>query len=275
MATAERRIFVLGHRGMLGHVVCRHAEEVGWEVVTSATRYAAAARDPLIEQVRESGASVVVNCLGLTKQRTDDRAALFVANAVFPVQLAMRMLPTQYLIHASTDCVFAGTRGEYRVDDEMDATDAYGFSKLLGEGVSRLPRVTVIRVSVVGPDRGDGRGLLAWFLRQPANEATPGYVNHRWNGITTLEWATLALTHAEEHIRGGLVPKVSQPGTECVSKYDLLCTFRDTLTPGREVAAIHAPESIDRTLVPTDRRPPFIQQLRRVAAWYPIAPHDE
>src|SRR6185437_14510266 len=130
--SAERRMFVLGHRGMLGHVVARYAAEAGWEVVTSPLRYAAGARDPLVEQVRESGASIVVNCLGLTKQRSDDRAALYMANAVFPVQLAMRMQPTQYLVHASTDCVFAGTRGDYRVDDECDATDAYGFSKLLG-----------------------------------------------------------------------------------------------------------------------------------------------
>lgn len=270
MGSAERRLFVLGHRGMLGHVVCRYAEEAGWEVVTSPLRYTAAARDPLIEHVRESGTPVVVNCLGLTKQRTDERAALYLANAVFPVQLAMRMLPTQYLIHASTDCVFAGTRGNYRVDDEMDAVDPYGFSKLLGEGVSRLAHVTVLRVSVVGPDRGDGRGLLAWFLRQPSNEPTPGYVNHRWNGITTLEWATLALAYAEEYIRGGMVPKVSQPGSECVTKYDLLCTFRDALVPGRDVAPVEAAETVDRTLVPTDRRPPFVQQLRRVAAWYPL-----
>jgi dTDP-4-dehydrorhamnose reductase len=128
-------------------------------------------------------------------------------------------------------------------------------------------------VSVVGPDRGDGRGLLAWFLRQPSNEPTPGYVNHRWNGITTLDWATLALAYAEEHIRGGLVPKVSQPGSECVTKYDLLCSFRDALAPGREVAPVEAAVTVDRTLVPTDRRPPFVQQLRRVAAWYPIPQH--
>jgi len=270
-ASAERRMFVLGHRGMLGHVVARYAAEAGWEVVTSAIRYGAGARDPLVEQVRESGASIVVNCLGLTKQRSDDRAALYMANAVFPVQLAMRMQPTQYLVHASTDCVFAGTRGDYRVDDECDATDAYGFSKLLGEGVARLPHTTVLRVSVVGPDRGDGRGLLAWFLRQPPEAPIPGYVNHRWNGITTLEWATIAQAYAEQHIRGGFVPRVAQPGTDAITKYQLLCAFRDAFAPARCVAAVEAPETIDRTLAVTDKRPALGQQLRRLAAWYPGA----
>jgi dTDP-4-dehydrorhamnose reductase len=266
----ERRVFVLGHRGMLGHVVSRYAAEAGWEVLTSSVRYGASPRDALIEQVRDSGASVVINCLGLTKQRSDDRAALYLANAVFPVQLAMRMLPKQYLVHASTDCVFAGTRGGYQLGDECDATDPYGFSKLLGEGVSRLANVTVLRVSVVGPDRGDGRGLMAWFLRQPADRPVSGYVNHRWNGVTTLEWATLALAHAEEHIRGGVPPKLSQPGIESVTKYELLCAFRDAFAPEREVAPVEGPEPIDRTLVTTDPRPPLAQQLRRVAAWYPL-----
>jgi dTDP-4-dehydrorhamnose reductase len=269
-AATERRVFVLGHRGMLGHVVARYAADAGWEVITSPARYGAGTRDPLIEQVRESGASVVINCLGLTKQRSDDRAALYVTNAVFPVQLAMRMSPSQYLVHASTDCVFAGTRGGYRLDDECDATDAYGFSKLLGEGVSRLANVTVLRVSVVGPDRGDGRGLLAWFLRQPAGQSIPGYVNHRWNGITTLEWATIALAHAEEHVRGGIPPKLSQPGTEGVTKYELLCAFRDAFAANRCVVPVEAPTAVDRTLVPTDERPPFAQQLRSLAAWYPL-----
>jgi dTDP-4-dehydrorhamnose reductase len=275
MALTDRRMFVLGHRGMLGHVVCRHAAEAGWEVLTSPLRYGAAARDPLVERVRESGASVVVNCLGLTKQRSDDRAALYLANAVFPVQLAMRMMPTQYLVHASTDCVFAGTRGNYQVDEERDATDSYGFSKLLGEGVARLGRVSVLRVSVVGPDRGDGRGLWAWFVRQPIDQPIPGYINHRWNGITTLEWATIALAYAEDHLRGASPPKVSQPASESISKYELLCAFRDAFAPDRDVAAVEAPQTIDRTLAPTDQRPPLAQQLRRLAAWYASGPSPE
>lgn len=263
-------MFVVGHRGMLGHVVCRLAGESGWEVLTSPVRYGAGARDPLIEQVRDSGASVVVNCLGLTKQRSDDRAALYLANSVFPVQLAMRMRPGQYLLHASTDCVFAGVRGQYRIDDECDALDAYGFSKLLGEGVGRLPHVTVIRVSVVGPDRGDGRGLLAWFLRQP-REGIPGYVNHRWNGITTLEWAMLALAYAETHVQGGFVPKLTQPGTDPMTKYELLCAFRDAFARDRCVSAVEASVAVDRTLVPTDVRPPIAEQLRQLAVWYPVS----
>ncbi|SRR5579883_169901 len=269
---AARRMFVLGHRGMLGHVVARYAAEMGWTVLTSEARYEGRARDPLIEDVRASGATAVINCLGLTKQRSDDRAALMMTNAVFPVQLAMRLDATQYLVHASTDCVFAGTRGQYRIDDRCDAADAYGLSKALGEGIARVPNVTVLRVSVVGPDQAGGRGLLAWFLRQPRDRPIPGYVNHRWNGVTTLEWATIAVGYAAAFAAGWPVPRLTQPGTESGSKFDLLCAFRDALARDRCVAATQGSEAVDRTLVPTDRRAPIREQLARLAAWYPIDP---
>ena len=54
-------MFVLGHRGMLGHVVARFATESGWNVFTSELRYGASPRDSLVEEVRDSGASAVIN----------------------------------------------------------------------------------------------------------------------------------------------------------------------------------------------------------------------
>jgi hypothetical protein len=55
-----------------------------------------------------------------------------------------------------------------------------------------------------------------------------------------------------------------------MTKYEVLCAFRDAFAPERCVASVQGAESVDRTLVPTDRRPPFAQQLRRLAAWYPL-----
>jgi dTDP-4-dehydrorhamnose reductase len=272
MTDGARVAFVLGHRGMLGHVVARCAGEAGYDVITSDERYRGAPRDALVEHVRESGAGLVVNCLGLTKQRGDDRASLYLANATFPIHVATRLRPTQFLVHASTDCVFAGTRGGYRIDEEYSAVDAYGFSKALGEAVARWPNVTVIRVSVVGPDRANGHGLLEWLLRYTAGRDIPGYTNHRWNGITTLEWAGLALAAADARRRGDPVPRIAQPGTTVITKYELLGTFRDLFAPDRRVAMTDAPEAVDRSLTPSDMRPPIRVQLERMAAWYPLRP---
>lgn len=263
-------MFVLGHRGMLGHVVARCAADAGYEVVTSDVRYAAERADPLIAAVRDSRAAVVINCLGVTKQRSDDPAALYLANGLFPADLASELGPSQYIVHASSDCVFAGVRGEYRIDDPLDAVDAYGFSKILGESISRWPNATVLRASVIGPDRGDGHGLLAWFLRQPADRPVPGYTNHRWNGITTLDWAFIALECAAARTRGETVPSLIQPGTPVVTKYELLCAFRDLYAPHLTVAESTGTAAVDRSLIPSDARPPIRQQLEQLGAWYPV-----
>lgn len=272
MTTVTPRVFVLGHRGMLGHVVARVFADRGYAVETSADRYGGDPRDSLIEAARESGCGAVINCLGSTKRRNGDRSELYINNALFPVHLAARLRPDQHLIHASTDCVFDGQRGGYRVDDEPDAPDDYGFSKRLGEMIAGRPNVTILRVSIIGPDRPDGRSLLAWFFRQPAGSEVPGYTNHRWNGVTTLEWATIALAVLEKRRHGQRVAPVMQPGTAAVTKYDLLVAVRDAFGLTTRVVPTETPVAVDRTLVPTDRRDPIRAQLERLRDWYGALP---
>lgn len=259
------RVFVLGHRGMLGHVVARAAAERGHEVVTSSERYAGSPRDPLIEAVRATRCPAVFNCLGSTKRREQDLPDLYLANAQLPAHLAARLHPDQHLVHASTDCVFDGQQGNYRVDDEPTAGDAYGFTKRLGEMIADRPNVSVIRVSIVGPDyRPHSRGLLAWFLDHSSTEPVPGYTNWRWNGITTLEWSDVAF----EAIDRGSGGDVVQPATVPISKYELLLKFRDAYRTKHEIAPVAAPSAIDRTLVPTEKRAPIDLQLKRLRDWY-------
>jgi dTDP-4-dehydrorhamnose reductase len=268
------RVFVLGHRGMLGHVVARAVAGRGHEIVTSSERYDGSPHDPLIETVRASGCPAVLNCLGSVKRRDSDRAELYAVNALLPVHLAVRLRPQQHLVHASTDCVFDGRRGQYRVDEEPSAEDSYGFSKRMGEVIANRPNVTVIRVSVVGPEqRTEARGLLAWFLRQPTDTEIPGYIDWRWNGITTLEWASVALEVVERRRRGEPLAPIVQPGIAPMSKYELLVAFRDVYATGHRVAPSRAPRAIDRTLVPTEERAPIAEQLAQLRAWYgtPVA----
>ena len=110
-------VFVAGHRGMLGHMVTRHLTENGFEVRTSDARYGGSAADALVAAARASDARYVVNCIGRIWQKSMDAADLFLANALLPLHLAQKMRPEQHLFHASTDCVFAGDRGGYAVDD--------------------------------------------------------------------------------------------------------------------------------------------------------------
>ena len=79
---------------------------------------------------------VVVNCIGAVKQAAaaQDPVLAIEVNSLFPHQVADQCSAAGVrLIHISTDCVFAGTRGHYSEDATPDASDLYGRSKLLGE----------------------------------------------------------------------------------------------------------------------------------------------
>lgn len=260
-------VFVAGHRGMLGHVVARYLEENGFPVVTTGARYEGHAGDALVAAARSSGARYVVNCIGRIWQKSMEPTELFRANALLPIHLAQSLRPDQHLFHASTDCVFAGDRGSYDVSDVPDADDEYGVSKQLGEGVRHWPNASVLRVSIVGPDLGGGHGLLPWFLSQPEDRPVRGFVNHFWNGITTLEWARILVERITRLERGEPNLAISQPGTQRVDKYTLLCLFREAFGTRHEIVPVEASPGIDRTLVPTETRPPIADQLAMLTRW--------
>jgi dTDP-4-dehydrorhamnose reductase len=259
------RVFVLGHRGMLGHVVARFLEQQGCEVVTSPARYGGAARDPLVETVRDSGSAWVVNALGRIKQKTEDPSELYLANSVFPLHLRTRLRPEQRLIHASSDCVFSGRRGQYSIADERDAEDVYGLSKALGEAAAQSGRCWVIRTSIIGPELGKGWGLMGWFLRQSGEVS--GYTNHLWNGITTLEWAAIAweLMNGQLSAEGPLIQAGTSPA---LSKCEVLRLIGKAWCVAVRVRPTEAKDAVDRTLLPTLKRPDLEHQLSRLRAWY-------
>ncbi len=259
------RVFVIGHRGMLGHVVARYLAEQGMEVATTEARYAADPRDPLVEAVRDSGCEWVVNALGRIKHKSQSSDELYRANSLFPIHLAARLKPNQRLVHASTDCVFSGRQGAYLVNAERDAEDVYGFSKLLAEVVACPNTRYIIRTSIIGPELGTGYGLMGWFLKQTG--PVKGYKNHLWNGLTTLEWAKVC----HEIMDGTLRPAgpLVQPGVwPPVSKAELLSMLGRIWNHPITIDPMEAAEAVDRSLKPEVVRPPLEQQLGELRKWY-------
>lgn len=258
------KVFVLGHRGMLGHVVARYLREGGHEVLTSELRYTGMPRDPLVESVRESGCAWVVNAIGKIHQKSPAPAELFLANARLPVHLGRRLARQQRVLHAGTDCVFSGRRGGYRVDDECDAGDLYGFSKILAEAAAEPGRCLVLRTSIIGPETASACGLMAWFLGQ--REPVRGFRNHLWNGVTSLEWAKVCAALIEERLPAA-APVLQVAAARAVSKYELLRLIAERWPGCAEVRPVDAPERVDRTLVPQLARPALEQQLDELRAW--------
>jgi dTDP-4-dehydrorhamnose reductase len=168
----------------------------------------------------------VINCVGLIKQRDEasDEALTLRVNAEFPHRLAKRCGEAgARLIHFSTDCIFAGTKGNYTESDPPDAADLYGQSKHQGE-VADAHSVT-LRTSVIGHELATNLALLDWFLSQ-RGQAIRGFTKAIYSGFTTLEMARIAdriLTHHTD--LSGVWHVASEP----ISKFGLLELCREKL----------------------------------------------
>lgn len=162
---------------------------------------------------------VVINCIGITKQKIADVATAIAVNALFPHELAdLCELFGARLIHISTDCVFSGHKGDYTEQDTPDPIDLYGHTKLLGE-INR-PGCLTIRTSIIGRELRGQNGLLEWFLSQ---QKVKGYVGVIFSGLTTQALAgVLGDIIADYPTLSGLYHIASKP----IDKYSLLTWLR-------------------------------------------------
>jgi dTDP-4-dehydrorhamnose reductase len=259
MVRAETpRVLVLGATGMLGSMVL-HFLARDERVETSAAARRAAALDG-VRVLPFAGAGDlgivdghdwVVNAVGVIKPRIreDDPGDVENAirvNALLPHELARAAADAgARVIQIATDCVYSGIRGSYVETDPHDALDVYGKTKSLGE--LQAPNVYHLRASIVGPEVGPPRSLLEWFRGQPPGATVSGYVNHRWNGITTLHFAKLCAAVIAGDAQ--LPPNQHIVPSGDVTKLELLELFREHF--GRADITIEATEAatvVDRRL---------------------------
>jgi dTDP-4-dehydrorhamnose reductase len=195
---------------------------------------------------------VVVNCVGLVKQRddADDEIANLEINALLPHRLAeLCRIGGARLIHISTDCVFSGRRGMYDENDVSDATDLYGRTKYLGE-ISG-PGCLTLRTSMIGRELARKRGLVEWFLAQRG--VVRGFRRAIFSGFATTELSRIIKMMIERFPDASGVYHVS---AEPIDKFTLLELLRDHFGNPVEIA----PDdelAIDRSLASTRFRREF------------------
>jgi dTDP-4-dehydrorhamnose reductase len=232
------KLLVLGASGMLGNAVMRFLADTSPRLEVFGTVRAqslpgspmkipgkrilagidVARHESLVQAMVEIRPDVVINCVGLVKQlaKADDPLLMLPINALLPHRLsALCELAGARLIHISTDCVFAGTRGGYRETDIPDATDLYGRSKHMGEVCAN--HVVTLRTSIIGHELASGHGLVSWFLSQ--EESVRGYARAVFSGLPTVELARV--------IRDFIIPSTTLSGlyhvaSKSITKYELL-----------------------------------------------------
>ena len=265
-----QKILVLGGSGMLGSMVTdvlsgdpelkvtatvrsekiqklfgTQIPEVEWRLFDIVT-----AGEDILNRICE-GNSWIVNAIGMTKPYTrDDNAGeierAIRINAQFTYDLGHAAVAVgAQVLQIATDCVYDGVKGGYTESDPHNPIDVYGKTKSLGEAL--LPSVLCLRCSIIGPEPKAYAFLLEWFLRQPRNAAINGFVNHQWNGVTTLHFAKLCRAIIRDSISlphlQHIIPK------ESISKYNLLKSFAASYDRGDlTIQPTEAKYVIDRTL---------------------------
>lgn len=196
------------------------------------------------EVMRRLRPQLVVNCVGVIKQRSDATNAIpsITINALLPHRIAAVAAEWDgRLIHFSTDCVFSGSRGNYSEDDFSDAADLYGRSKFLGEVVGE--NALTLRTSIIGRELRYHRSLLDWFLQQNHSRIS-GFTQAWWSGVTTNHLAELVGDIAERHTN---LSGMYQVSSGRVSKFHLLQLLRDGYGMEVEIvpdASVHCDRSL-------------------------------
>ena len=201
-----------------------------------------------------AGAQWIVNAIGITKPYAHDDNPEQVENAIrvnsaFPYELAAAARQTgARVLQIATDCVYSGQKGQYAECAPHDALDVYGKTKSLGEVL--YPGTHCLRCSIIGPEPKAYAFLIEWFRRQPHGAQVNGFVNHQWNGVTTLHFAKLCAGAIKENLPLPHLQHVIPSGS--ISKCELLSVFgKEYGRPDIRINPTEAKTVVDRTLSTT------------------------
>lgn len=230
-------ILILGHRGMLGHVVHKYLAEQGHNVSTLESRFPS---KEFAFQVLNYSGDYIVNCIGAIPQKTKN----FNINTELPIWLSDNVVAR--VVHPGTDC-------------EIDE-DEYGVSKRTARDyiVNSSNNTKIIRASIIGPELESKDSLLEWFLGSTGQ--VRGYTNAMWNGITTLEWAKQCnnLLHNWDNYSQETIVE----GT-CLSKYNLLSLIKEVFNTDIHISPDDT-VGVDKCLKGSVKAPNIKEQLEQL-----------
>ncbi len=200
-----KKVLVLGHKGMLGHMVTNFlSSKDDCDVLTTNFRWPNEDFKKIVKTFSHQNCSYIINCIGAIPQKVD----AFNVNSELPIWLENNISPKSScrIVHPGTDC-------------EKDK-DEYGLSKKIATDflIKKGKCTKIIKTSVIGPEPYSKNSLLEWFLNVD-QKVIEGYSQFFWNGITTLQWSLICYDLLRDWNQ---FKTLTIPATECISKYDLL-----------------------------------------------------
>jgi dTDP-4-dehydrorhamnose reductase len=280
----SKKVLILGVGGMLGHACFDYFNQLNQFKIYGTWRKPSideirtfdAANESIEELVKEVEPDWIINCIGVIKQKIDENSLKSVDNTLrinetFPHEIARVVAGSKIrVIQIATDCVFNGLKGGYSETSPHDALDLYGKSKSYGEVTS--PEFLNLRVSIIGKEIESDYSLVSWFLSHEIGSEVDGYLNHLWNGITTLTFARIAagiiLNH--EFVPGtfNVIPR------DQISKYELLLHLKKYFhREDISIRPVNTKTFVDRTL--RTAHPNFNKAIWRSAGYDAIPSIEE
>ena len=279
------KILVLGSTGMLGRMVSEYFSQFPEYELFQTFRSIQnnklvnnhkfdAMTDSLELLIEKIKPDYLINCIGIIKPEINERNQSSINRAInintyFPIKLSKSAKKHNFkYVQIGTDCVFSGLVGNYQETSFQDAADVYGKTKIVGEIFDSSKYL--LRSSIVGPEPGQGKSLLNWFLSQN-QQTVNGFIDHKWNGITTLNFAKIVhgMIKSSKFINNlqHITPQ------DEVSKYDLLLYFNKYFQSNVTIVSVDSNNPVNRTLATIN--PELNQQLWNMAGYRSVPTIEE
>jgi len=254
------KVLVLGHNGMLGHMVHKYFNFINISVDTIDDRWPSIVFQ---NKVKNSNADFLINCIASIPQK--EHVNFTELNIKLPIWLAKNFKGN--IINPATDGEYSGDltiNKIYEKSAPRDAYDEYGLSKAcIGAILMDYNNVKQIRTSINGPEKENGVTLFSWFSKQQSEVRC--ITNHYWSGITSLEWAKNALRLINDWDN---YPKLIQLSTECIPKMKLLQTINSVFNFNKVLIPITDVHTINRCLKSDVKLPNIEQQFQELKEFY-------
>lgn len=189
---------ILGHNGMLGHMVSKYLKSKNVQIETTEFRWPS---DEFKKLIKNYKGDYIINCIGAIHQRTNN----FDVNWELPIFLDF---------YSECNIIHPGTDGD---TDE----NCYGISKKIARDFVLYSSIKTksIKTSIIGPELNTKASLMEWFFSNQDGQSVFGYSEHYWNGSTTLTWSEYSY---EMMLNWEKYDKETILRSECISKKELL-----------------------------------------------------